>query len=156
MPRSKNRPGFRFGIHRLLVVSAACAMICAVVSTAFRTVYAVLSQIDDSYAADWTAEFLINHLRSPGSTWPSSWSELEDEFNSNPSNGYPFSFEELQDLVNVQWDVNTVAIANSDPPFKVITLARPSGNDSVCIEPNSRIRDYIANALAMDDGVDLP
>ncbi len=156
MPRSKNRPGFRFGIRRLLVVSAIGAMTCAVISTASRTVNAVLSQMDDSYAADWTAEFLINHLRSPGNTWPSGWSELKDEFDANPSNGYPFTFDELQDLVNVQWDVDTATIANSDPPLKVITLARPSGNELVCIEPNTRIRDYFANASSMDNSVDLP
>ena len=148
MPRSRNRPGFRFSSCRLLIVSAICAIIFAVIAVSFRTVNAVLTNLQEAYAVDWTSEFVIRHLGSTGNTWPTDWSDLEDEFESEAGHADQFTFEELQELVNIRWDTNAAAIANSDPPLKVITLTSASESHFVGSEPNERILNYLADALS--------
>jgi hypothetical protein len=147
MARSRNRPEYRFGIRRLLIVSAICAMIFAVIAVSFRTVHAVLTNLQEAYAVDWTSEFVIRHLRSTANTWPSDWSDLEDEFESETGHGDQFTFEELKELVNIRWDTDSATIAFSDPPIKVITLTSGSESHFVGSEPNERIRNYLADAL---------
>ena len=102
----------------------------------------------DAYASDWTAELIIEHLKSSGNKWPSEWKDLEDEYVSfENQQGYPFSFDELQRLVSVRWDSNAAAVATSDPPLKVIILNSGSRSHFEGSEPNKRIRDYLASTL---------
>lgn len=108
----------------------------------------MLTNLQEAYAVDWTCEFVIRHLRSNGNTWPSDWSDLEDEFESEAGHGDQFTFEELQELVNIRWDTNAATIATCDPPMKVITLASGSESHFVGSEPNERIRNYLADALS--------
>lgn len=111
------------------------------------TISAVVSHTRDAYAADWTAEFVIEHLKTSGNKWPSSWADLEDEYTFYQSHDYPFSFAELQDLVDVRWDTDASAVANSDPPMTVITLTSGSSSHFEGSEPNALVRDYLSKTL---------
>lgn len=137
----------------LLVVSAIIAIAFAGIAFTLQTIDSVLSHTRDAYAADWTAEFVVQHLQSSDNTWPSNWSDLEDEFAAQQQQGYPFTFEELKRLVDIQWDTDAVTIANSDPPMKVVQLASGSDSHFVGSEPNLRIRDYLRKALTSDEEV---
>ena len=143
-------PVFRFSIRTLLIVAVVCALACAIIAFGISTIASVWSHTRDAYASDWTAEFIIQHLQTSGNTWPSNWADLEDEY-AFFGRDYPFSFLELQQLVNVRWDVDAATVATSDPPMRVITLLSGSDSHFQGSEPNARIRDYFATTLLLPD-----
>jgi hypothetical protein len=95
---------FRFSIRTLLILATVCAIGCALIALVISTISSVVSHTRDAYASDWTAEFVIQHLKTSGNQWPSSWTDLQDEYAFFQSHGYPFSYRELQELVDVRWD----------------------------------------------------
>ncbi len=137
----------RFSLRSLLIFATVCACACALIVFVISTISSVVSHTRDAYASDWTSEFVIQHLKTSGNSWPTDWADLEDEYAFFKSHDYAFSFLELQELVDVRWDTDASAVANSDPPMKVITLASGSGSHFEGDEPNARIRDYLANTL---------
>jgi hypothetical protein len=102
----------------------------------------------NAYAADWTAQFVIEHLKANNNNWPKSWEDLRDEFDTlaNPQH-YAWSWEELQSRVTVDWDADSAILAaadrTADPPFHVIRLTDDSNCCFVNGEPNRQVYNYL-------------
>ena len=96
----------------------------------------------EAYASDWTAAFIIEHIRTTGE-WPTGWDDLRDEYDrlAVPEH-YAWTFEELQSLINVDWDVSIADIKDSEVPLKHIRLT--SGRQvSYAGDPDKLIYDYV-------------
>ena len=97
----------------------------------------------DAYASDWTAIFVIEHLKSADKQWPANWEELRDEFDrmAEPSH-YAWSFAELQERVDMRFNVASDAVRDANPPLEVIRLT--SGRRvSYDGDPNVNVREYL-------------
>ena len=96
----------------------------------------------EAYASDWTAVFIIEHLRT-SETWPTGWLDLQDEFDqlAVPSH-YAWTFNKLQTLIDVDWDASVSEIRDSETPPQHVRLT--SGRSvSFNGDPNALIYDYI-------------
>lgn len=107
-----------------------------------RFAQAVIGIPREAYASDWTAVFIIEHIRTSGE-WPTRWDDLHDEYAriAVPEH-YAWTFEELQTLINVNWDSSIDAIRESDSPLDNIQLT--SGRQvSYNRDPDVVIHDFI-------------
>ncbi|QEF98094.1 hypothetical protein Mal15_21410 [Stieleria maiorica] len=96
----------------------------------------------EAYASDWTAVFIIDHIRTSGE-WPTGWHDLRDEYDrlAVPQH-YAWTFEELQSLITVDWDVDISELRDSDVPLDHVRLT--SGRQvSYGGDPDKLIHDYI-------------
>lgn len=96
----------------------------------------------DAYASDWTAIFVIDHIRTTGS-WPEGWDDLRDEYERlADASHYAWTFDQLQERVWFKWDTNIAEVRDSEPPMQVFRLT--SGHQiSYNGDPNVLIRDYL-------------
>lgn len=97
----------------------------------------------DAYASDWTAIFVIEHLKASDNKWPAGWDDLQDEFDrmAEPTH-YAWTFRELQERVDLRFDVTAEEVRNADPPLIVfrLTSGRTISYDG---DPNVLIRGYL-------------
>ena len=110
----------------------------------------VTEVVPNAYAVDWVASMVIQHLKTHDDQWPQSWDDLREPYETMaaPQN-YPWSFEELQRRVAVDWtaDVEALKTANvrdGKKPFRVIWLADGSESHWQGGEPNQRIFEYLS------------
>lgn len=102
------------------------------------------NMVRDAYASDWTTEFLISHLQSNDNSWPLSWEDLEDEHVSRYPQPCPFTFAEIRDRVELNFNVDAAVIANAEHRVSFFRLKSGSGANYGG-DPNVRIRDYLTN-----------
>src|SRR6218665_3489503 len=109
-------------MKRLIAILFALTLVGGAVFVVVAAVKTV-SLPSDAYASDWTAIFLIEHLKSNNDSWPDSWDELREEFDRMAEPGhYAWTFSELQERVDLQFDVTAEAVRDSDPPLVVFRL----------------------------------
>jgi hypothetical protein len=105
--------------------------------------------INDAYAVEWAADMVIEYMKSHDGAWPRSWDDLREPYKACAQRvGEPWTFEQLRDRVDVNWDVDPVRLANApdigaEPPFVVIWLRSGSGSHWEAHEPNRKILDYL-------------
>ena len=151
--RSTNRPGFRFGIRRLLFASAFCAMVFAVMAFVYSSLNSALSNVKDFYALDWASGFVVQHLAANDNRWPTSWDELRDEYDDTVKIGHvpAVTWEELTDRVEIDWNADAKMLAEAtderDQPFPVIRLSGGSSTQWEVLDvPNWKVLNYLRNA----------
>ena len=96
----------------------------------------------EAYASDWTAVLIIDHIRSSGE-WPTGWHDLRDEHDrlAVPEH-YAWTFQELQSLVEVDWNVRISDIQDASKPMDHVRLT--SGRQvSYAGDPDKLIYDYL-------------
>jgi hypothetical protein len=136
---------------RVVVLAVIGSAVFAVL-TVF-TLRSVVALPSDAYAADWTAVFVIEHLKSSDNLWPGSWDDLHDEFDrmAEPTH-YAWTFDELQQRVDLRFDVTAQQVQNADPPLVVFQLT--SGRMvSYNGDSNLLIRDYLKAGLGGMDSI---
>lgn len=118
------------------------AMTVGVVYAAF-VFKSVVELPQDAYASDWTAAFIIEHLKATENTWPKSWLDLQDEFDrmADPSH-YAWSFAELQERIQVRFDLTSDQVRDADPPIQAIRLTSGRGV-SYGGDPNVDVRECL-------------
>ena len=129
-------------LRRCIFVLLNCARIACVICVAIA-INGFRGLPQDAYASDWTAIFIIQHLKATEDTWPSNWADLQDEFDrmAEPSH-YAWSFVELQQRVNVQFQLTSQQVRDADPPIEAIRLT--SGRHvSYDGNPNVNVREYL-------------
>jgi hypothetical protein len=130
---------------KYLRIAIVTVLVLALLGGGLFVVCSIMSLRDfsDAYASDWTATFVIEHLKSTDNSWPISWDELRDEFDrmAEPTH-YAWTFSELQDRVDFRFDVTAEQVRDSDPPLVVFRLT--SGMTvSFNGDPNLLIRDHL-------------
>lgn len=132
------RPLLVIGI--LLLAGAAYGIYCA-----HRVVTVV---VPNAYAADWSAAMVIEYLETHENKWPNSWEDLREPYETlaAPQN-YPWSFDELQRRIVIDWDVDVESLQNAastqtQPMLRMIWLSDGSETHWQGAEPNQRIIDY--------------
>ena len=108
-------------MRRVLLI-ALILLIAAAGVWVIRFTKQVIGIPREAYASDWTAVFIIDHLRTSG-TWPTGWHDLRDEYDrlAVPQH-YAWTFDELQTLIDVNWDSSVDAIRESDVPLDNVQL----------------------------------
>lgn len=130
--------------RNLTIVGVTAIAVLAVVAAANYALKSVNNLVLNAYASDWTARFVIEHLKANDCRWPTGWDDLREEYDTlaEPSH-YAWTFNELQERVVLDWDVDIEAIVNADPPVTVFRLA-DGGTANYNGDPNVRIRDFVA------------
>ncbi len=96
----------------------------------------------EAYASDWTAVFIIDHIRTTGA-WPNGWEDLRDEYDrmAVPQH-YAWTFDELPQLIDVNWSTTVDEIRGSTSPPDNVRLK--SGRQvSYNGDPNKLIHDFV-------------
>ncbi len=95
-----------------LVLFVVAAGVCGI-----RFANEVIGIPREAYASDWTAVFIIDHVRTTGN-WPTGWQDLHDEYErlAVPQH-YAWTFDELKALISVNWDSSIDAIRQSEVPI---------------------------------------
>ena len=105
--------------------------------------------VPNAYAVDWVPLMVIEYMKTHDDQWPRSWDDLRDPYeNLAAPQNYPWSFEELQDRVVMNWDADPkvlkkVTPTNDEPPFRVIWLRDGSSTCWEGAEPNARVLEYL-------------
>ena len=129
-------------MRRIILVIAVIALIAALGTWVLRTVANIAGLPREAYASDWTAAFIIEHVRTTGA-WPNGWQDLRDDYDRLAvPEFYAWTFEELQNLIDVNWNMTVDEIRDSSKPIDAIRLR--SGHDvSYSGDPDELIFDYI-------------
>ena len=128
---------------------AAVVAIFAVGVCAFA-MHIASSLVRDAYASDWTAEFLLDHLKTNRNHWPRGWEELSDEHAACYPNPCPFSLDEIRARVEMRFDVNADAISTSEPALIFLRL-KSGSRANYGGDPNERIREYLATQVVIEN-----
>lgn len=112
--------------------------------------------VPNAYANDWASEFVVEHLKSTDNEWPHGWDDLRDEYDrlAKPSH-YPWSWEELQERIVIDWDADPAVLVTADPtnspPFQVIRLSDGSNSHWEGSEPNLKVLEYLLESTDWPD-----
>ncbi|TWT76173.1 hypothetical protein [Neorhodopirellula pilleata] len=107
---------------RRAILIALAVLVFAAGAWVVRFAEEVVGIPREAYASDWTAIFIIDHLRTSGD-WPTGWHDLRDEYDrlAVPQH-YAWTFDELQTLIDVNWDSSIDAIRESEVPLDNVQL----------------------------------
>jgi hypothetical protein len=147
--------------RRCLIACLVCLGVAVAVGAA-AFVRAVLDAPRQAYAVWWTADLVIAYMERHNGAWPRSWedlrpltelpSEVTESTERDGSRIVEFrpqaSIEELQSLVEIDWNVNPEELLNSPrpeagSPFRVIYLRNGKSRHYEGREPNQMILDYL-------------
>lgn len=129
-------------MRRIILPIGLIAVVVAFGAWGVQAVTEVVGLPRKAYASDWTAVFIIDHIRTTGS-WPTGWQDLRDEYDRLAvPDFYAWTFDELQTIINVDWNLTVEEIRES---MQSIDAIRLSGGSKVSYNgnPNDLIFDYI-------------
>lgn len=138
-------------VHRTVILVTAIIVVIGV-----YTVYNVNQTIRNSYAVWWVADMVIEHLKSNDNNWPVDWNDLRDDFQvCVERSGQPWTFDELQNRVTVDFDINGPKLKDSaqglaKPNFCVIWLTDGTDSHWASREPNTKILNYFNGTTPAD------
>ena len=123
------------------------AAFVACVAWAFFAYRSMDATIRNAYAQWWVADIVTLHLEANDESWPNSWDELRDDYDTCvKTSGRPWSFEELSQRVIVNWNVDTIKLKKvvaDGSDFRVIWLRDGSNSSWRGREPNQILKDYL-------------
>lgn len=137
------KDGMKFNVHRAIV-----GLVVALTAVGLIVAYNVDRTIRNAYAVWWVADMVIIHLESNENRWPTSWDELRDDYEICVSrSGQPWTFEELRNRVEIDFDIVTdklmeSARGKSVPNFPVIYPSDGTEAHWKHQEPNRKLLDY--------------
>jgi len=122
--------------------------ISVVIASATFVIHRVNQNIRNSYAVWWAADMVIAHLHDNDGQWPSDWNELRDDYDYLVEHsGRPWSFDELQQRVTIEWNASTNDMAErlraGDTNLNVISSSDGSNSHWIDEEPNGKIAEYL-------------
>ncbi len=141
-------------MRRWRVLIAVTALVLALVGGAAYFVRNTTAATGDAYAAWWVADMVIEYMETHDGAWPRSWDDLREPFETcTQRSGRPWTFEQLRDRVEVDWDADpnelaTKPVEGSGPPFKVIWLRNGGSTHWKEHEPNRMVLDYLRSRKA--------
>lgn len=106
-------------------------------------------KIRNSYAAWWAADMVIEHMIANDNQWPAEWEDLRDDYQTCVKrSGRPWTFDEIQTRVSIDFSVNAAALVDSAetlarPAFRVIWLSDGTDSHLQSHEPNTMILNYL-------------
>lgn len=131
--------------RQVFVTLISLAIIAGVVFAAVA-IYRVSELPVDAYASDWTATFIIEHLKTSDNQWPTSWADLRDEYDRLPDCYRSWSFTHFQERVQIRFDLTSDQVRDAEPPLEAIRLT--SGRRvSYDGDPNVNVRKYLRTGV---------
>lgn len=128
----------------LAILAAIACVLAFGIYIGFKFVEAVRPR----YAVQWTSEFIIEHLKNNDNQWPTDWEDLRDEYESMaPREHYAWSFDELQLLVDVRWNISSPdemeTLGNAMQNFVSVKNKHLEFLDEDIRFANQQIREYL-------------
>lgn len=117
-------------------------------------IQSVEKQIRNIYAAEWAGSLVVDYLSQNGDRWPTSWSDLQPVYEQQADRvGRPWSFEELQQRVDIDWMVDADelrrAALDERRPTVIVIRRKDGGTDHFQNwEPNAMVRAYFRDRQA--------
>lgn len=105
-------------------------------------VYRALESVRNSYAIWWVADMVVVYMEANENRWPRNWDDLREPYNVCTRRSAPWTFEELQSRVDVDWLADPALLVNQTA-IRVIWLKDGSDSHWESRDPNIIIRDYL-------------
>ncbi len=125
------------GIPLALFVSISGMGLGSIIATA---------NVSGAYAQDQVAEMVIRYLKDHPEKWPSDWGELKPYFDENKGRAYHLNFQQLAELVIVNFDVNLTelkqTIGASSKPTVHLIQGRSYWSWQLAVGPEEKLRRY--------------
>lgn len=105
--------------------------------------------VPDSYAVWWVADLVVDYMEHHENRWPSGWDDLLEPYERlAEKSGRPWTFEELQERVDVDWDADPRELARAPArhgaaPFRAIWLKDGGEWYWGAHEPNDIVWSYL-------------
>jgi hypothetical protein len=115
----------------------------------FAVCYGLTQTIHNAYAVWWVAGMVCIYMDTHDGRWPKGWEDLRAPYESATlRSGAPWTFEELRNWVEVDWNADPAALRASEPlgdnpPFRVIWLRDGATSHWEGREPNRIIWEYL-------------
>lgn len=134
----------KFSLRTLIIV----VVLSGVAATGWFYANRVNRTIRGSYAVWWAADMCIEHLEANGGTWPRSWDDLRDDYQTCVNrSGQPWTFDEIRERVEIDWDADPQQLleqsSNESADVRVIWLRDGTVAYWQGREPNQIILDYL-------------
>jgi hypothetical protein len=118
MTTAPSRRWIRYSLWTLLAGSIVLlAVLLYMIGTAHQS---VMTAVRNSYAIDWVASTVIDYMEIHDDTWPSGWEDLRESYHNVAKQAsdprppdYPWSFDELQSRVEIDWKVDPKVLATA-------------------------------------------
>ena len=137
--------------HKTLVRWAVLGVCIAGFSFAFFAYRTMDATLRNSYAVWWVADMVTVHLAANHGSWPHSWDDLRDDYETCVKHsGRPWTFEELSRRVIVDWNVDTKTLEQAitdGTNFRVIWLRDGMTCSWERREPNQIVRNYLRSRM---------
>jgi hypothetical protein len=138
-------------ISRRKVLFTAAALALLLGGGALYLVRRAAHDAQYAYAVWWVADMVIEYMETHDGAWPRGWDDLREPYETCVRrSGRPWSFEQLRDRVDVDWQADPAQLAatpdtGEDPPFRVIWSRNGRQSHWEGQEPNRKILDYLRN-----------
>jgi hypothetical protein len=124
---------------RIILLIVVCAAVCG-----GYLAHRLNEEIQDAYAVSWVSNMVISYMKANGNAWPKSWEDLRKPYETMAEKvGRPWSFEQLQSRVEVDWKVDPKTLIEGDDSKRVIWLRSGTEAHWESREPNEIIREYL-------------
>jgi hypothetical protein len=152
-PSFAREPGL-IAMRRAIVLTVLVGLPTAAVLT-----YRHLDDVTrDCYAVWWVADMVVVHMEDNDGAWPNDWDELHRAYRIcvERTSARPWSFEELRDRVEVDFDVDPTRLPIDGVPQRVIWLRDGSDHHWERREPNTLVQQYLRERHVSGEPSDGP
>lgn len=132
-------------LFRTIVVGVVLTIVIGV-----WMVHQTLEGVRNSYAVWWVADLVVVYMETNENRWPRNWDDLREPYTiCTGRSGAPWTFEELQSRVDVDWQADPTRLAKQSS-FRVIWLKDGSDAHWESRNPNTIIREYLQTPAAVE------
>ena len=136
-------------IKRTIVWTAVVAGFVTTLYVGWYVYFLDAVVLPNAYSQDWVSAMIIDYMKAHDDAWPRGWDDLRDPYEEPAkAQNYPWSFEELQSRVAVDWKARPEILRkmkpeDGRPPFCVIWLRDGRNDYYEGDDPNLRILRYL-------------
>ena len=137
--------------HLLYAITIAAGFVWAIRLGVTRTRHN-MEVAESSYAARLVAQMCVEHMKANAIAWPKNWEELEDDFElCLARSGQTWNFADLQERIDVDWNVNPNEVELAIDAKPVVWVASDPSATFYGLHPNEIVSRYLAAAMASED-----
>jgi hypothetical protein len=107
--------------------------------------------VRDCYAGEWVGGIVVDYMKTNNGVWPRNWEDLRETYEDHAKKmGRPWTFEELQNRVEVDWSADPIRLTEAEngrqkPPFPVISLRSGRTASWKGFEPNEMVHRFLTD-----------
>jgi hypothetical protein len=126
----------RDNIQAVLLLFTSVVTLALIVFMAANWAKSYGQWIRDAYLAEQTSLLIVRYIDARGDQLPRDWRDLESVYPGSPAEAEGFSFEEMRDRVQVEFE----DMASNEARHRIFIFSDASLNSP---DPNERVRNRV-------------